>query len=66
MDASLCYLLRTLLVKTDKDRLRAPHTSFDEVKDLTKFEKHLGQVLERLPKQQALKEDEDAFDKDGE
>ncbi|ERL86761.1 hypothetical protein D910_04167 [Dendroctonus ponderosae] len=65
MDASFCYLLRTLLAKTEKDRLRAPHTSFDEVKDLAKFEKHLGQVLERLPKQHALKEDDDVFDKDG-
>ncbi|ENN80476.1 hypothetical protein YQE_03081, partial [Dendroctonus ponderosae] len=64
MDASFCYLLRTLLAKTEKDRLRAPHTSFDEVKDLAKFEKHLGQVLERLPKQHALKEDDDVFDKD--
>lgn len=55
MDASLCFLLRTVMAKTEKDRLRAPHTSFDEVKDLGKFEKHLTQVLDRLPKLSRLK-----------
>lgn len=65
MDASLCYLLRTVMAKTEKDRLRAPHTSFDEVKDLSKFEKHLNQVLERLPKQNILKESDGIFGEEG-
>lgn len=63
-DASLCYLLRTSLAKTEKDKLRAPHTSFDEVEDLTKLEKHWSQVLERLPKQHKLKETSDLFDEE--
>ncbi|XP_063927791.1 protein PTHB1 [Zophobas morio] len=49
-DASLCYLLRTVLAKSEKDKLRAAHTSFEEVKDITKIEKRLSQVLERIPK----------------
>ncbi|RZC35649.1 PTHB1 [Asbolus verrucosus] len=49
-DASLCYLLRTVLAKSEKDKLRAAHTSFDEVKDISKIEKHFTQVLERIPK----------------
>lgn len=52
-DAALCYLLRTILSKSEKDRLRAAHTSFDEVKDITKFEKHFSTVLERLGKKKA-------------
>ncbi|XP_066154098.1 protein PTHB1 [Euwallacea fornicatus] len=56
MDASLCYLLRAVIPKTEKDRLRAPHTSFDEIRDLSKFEKHLSQVLERVPKHGHLKD----------
>ncbi|CAG9760691.1 unnamed protein product [Ceutorhynchus assimilis] len=62
MDASLCYLLRTVMAKTEKDKLRAPHTSFDEVKDLTKFEKHLSLVLERLSKHVGLKESDTVFE----
>ncbi|KAJ3626277.1 hypothetical protein MTP99_016789 [Tenebrio molitor] len=50
VDASLCYLLRTILAKSEKDKLRAAHTSFDEVKDVSKLEKHFTQVLERVPK----------------
>lgn len=50
MDASLCYLLRTVLSKSEKDQLRAAHTSFDEIKDVGKLLKHLVQVLERISK----------------
>lgn len=50
MDAGLCYVLRTILAKSDKDRLRAAHTSFDEVKDISKFEKHFTTVIERITK----------------
>lgn len=50
IDAGLCYVLRTLLAKSDKDRLRAAHTSFDEVKDISKLEKHFTTVIERLVK----------------
>ncbi|KAK9738823.1 PTHB1 N-terminus [Popillia japonica] len=48
IDAALCFLLRTLLAKSEKDKLRAPHTNFEEVKDFSKLEKHFVQVLERI------------------
>lgn len=50
MDASLCFLIRTILTKNEKDKLRAAHTAFDEVKDISKVEKHFTQVLERISK----------------
>ncbi|KRT83422.1 hypothetical protein AMK59_4143, partial [Oryctes borbonicus] len=50
IDAALCFLLRTSLAKSEKDKLRAPHTSFEEVKDIPKLEKHFTQVLERIAK----------------
>lgn len=56
MDASACFLLRTVLAKTEKDKLRAPHTSFEEIKDIGKVEKHITQVLERVAKKGALLE----------
>lgn len=60
MDGALCYLLRTSLAKSEKDKLRAAHSSFEEVKDVSKVEKHLTQVLERIQKKGALlKPDED-------
>lgn len=52
-DGSLCYLLRTNLAKSAKDKLRATQTSFDEIKDISKLEKHLYQVLERVSKRGA-------------
>lgn len=55
-DASACFLLRTVLAKTEKDKLRAPHTSFEEIKDIGKVEKHITQVLERVAKQGDLLE----------
>ncbi|XP_030761020.1 protein PTHB1 isoform X2 [Sitophilus oryzae] len=61
-DTSLCYLLRTALAKTDKDKLRVAHTSFEEVKDMSKFEKHLSQVFERIQKKQSLKEEDETED----
>lgn len=71
IDASACFLLRTVLAKTEKDKLRAPHTSFEEVKDIAKVEKHITQVLERVAKKDALlethfpAEDEVVKEKDG-
>lgn len=62
-DGSLCYLLRTNLAKSAKDKLRAAQASFDEVKDISKLEKHLYQVLERVAKCQGsapISEDNDA------
>lgn len=56
IDASACFLLRTILAKTEKDKLRAPHTSFEEIKDVGKVEKHVTQVLERVAKKGALLE----------
>lgn len=56
MDASACFLLRTVLAKTEKDKLRAPHTSFEEIKDIGKVEKHITQVLERVTKKGTLLE----------
>ncbi|CAH0555835.1 unnamed protein product [Brassicogethes aeneus] len=48
IDGSFCYLLRTVLAKNEKDKLRATQSSFEEVKDVSKVEKHLVQVLERI------------------
>lgn len=60
MNSLLCYLLRTILAKSDKDRLRVAHTSFEEIKDVSKVEKHLVQVLDRISKKEKHeKEDED-------
>lgn len=56
MDASACFLLRTILAKTEKDKLRAPHTSFEEIRDIGKVEKHITQVLERVSKKDVLVE----------
>lgn len=56
VDASTSFLLRTVLAKTEKDKLRAPHTSFEEIKDIGKVEKHISQVLERVAKKDALLE----------
>ncbi|KAK9889617.1 hypothetical protein WA026_006991 [Henosepilachna vigintioctopunctata] len=50
IDGNMQYLLRTCLAKSEKDRLRAQSTSFEQVKDISKVEKHLTQVLERLSK----------------
>ncbi|KAI4461025.1 parathyroid hormone-responsive b1 [Holotrichia oblita] len=50
VDAALCFLLRTILAKSEKDKLRAPHTNFEEVKEFSKLEKHFIQVLERISK----------------
>ncbi|CAH1154117.1 unnamed protein product [Phaedon cochleariae] len=50
MDSSLCYLLRTSLAKSEKDKLRIAQTSYEEVKDTSKLGKHLVQVLERISK----------------
>lgn len=68
MDASLCFLLRTTLAKSEKDKLRAPHTSFEEIKEIAKVEKHLTAVLERISKPEKLLEthfDETAEETDG-
>lgn len=54
VDASACFLLRTVLARLEKDQLRAPHTSFEEIKDIGKVEKHITQVLERVAKKGAL------------
>lgn len=67
MDTSLCYLLRTVLAKSEKDKLRTASSSFEEVKDITKLERHLIQVFERIPKksrgpdQEFVTEDEGKF-----
>ncbi|KAF7277935.1 hypothetical protein GWI33_009051 [Rhynchophorus ferrugineus] len=60
MDTCLCYLLRTVLAKNEKDQLRVAHTSFEEVKDMNKFEKHLTQVLERLQKKSIFNDGSEA------
>ncbi|EFA12827.1 Protein PTHB1-like Protein [Tribolium castaneum] len=49
-DASFSYLLRTVLAKSEKDKLRPAQTNFEEVKDVSKIEKHLTLILERIPK----------------
>ncbi|XP_045474293.1 protein PTHB1 [Harmonia axyridis] len=54
VECNLQYLLRTSLAKSEKDKLRAECSSFEEVQDITKMEKHLSQVLERLSRKMAL------------
>lgn len=64
----MCYLLRTTLAKSEKDKLRAPHTSFEEIKEVSKVEKHITQVLDRLQKSESLLEthfQEEAVDDKG-
>lgn len=61
MDASLCYLLRTTLAKSEKDKLRAPHSNFEEIKDISKLEKHFVQVLERISKKFAIDDSKRIF-----
>ncbi|XP_018575245.1 protein PTHB1 [Anoplophora glabripennis] len=58
MDTSLCYLLRTVLAKSEKDKLRSASTAIEEVKDVTKLERHLVQVFERIPKKSKGQEQE--------
>ncbi|XP_057670640.1 protein PTHB1 isoform X1 [Diorhabda carinulata] len=50
MDATLGYLLRTYLAKSEKDKLRLSQTNIEKVTDISKVEKHLVQVLERISK----------------
>lgn len=52
MDASLSYLLRSVLAKSDKDKLRTAQMSFEEVKDVSRLEKHYFQVIERINKKE--------------
>ncbi|KAL3267708.1 hypothetical protein HHI36_006839 [Cryptolaemus montrouzieri] len=54
LDCNLQYLLRTTLAKSEKDKLRAECTNFEEVKDISKLEKHITQVLERTSKKLSI------------
>lgn len=58
MDSSFCYLLRNILAKSDKDRLRTAQTNFEEVKDISRFEKHFIQVIERINKNETQETEE--------
>ncbi|XP_044271066.1 protein PTHB1 [Tribolium madens] len=49
-DASLSYLLRTVLAKSEKDKLRTAHANLEEIRDVSKIEKHLTLILERISK----------------
>ncbi|XP_071050684.1 protein PTHB1 [Onthophagus taurus] len=62
VDTTLCYLIRTVLSKSEKDKHRAPHTSFEEVKDINKLEKHFSQVLDRVSKRRSNNEKEITHD----
>ncbi|XP_028132016.1 protein PTHB1 isoform X1 [Diabrotica virgifera virgifera] len=50
MDAALSYLLRTSLAKSEKDKLRISQSNVEKVTDISKMEKRLVQVLERISK----------------
>ncbi|XP_044755143.1 protein PTHB1 [Coccinella septempunctata] len=50
IECDLQYLLRTFLAKSEKDKLRAECSSFEEVKYISKMDKHLTLVLERISK----------------
>ncbi|KAG5900310.1 hypothetical protein JTB14_026318 [Gonioctena quinquepunctata] len=50
LDSSLCYLLRTSLAKSEKDKMRMAQANFEEVTDTSKLMKHIVQVLERVSK----------------
>ncbi|CAG9853875.1 unnamed protein product [Phyllotreta striolata] len=50
MDAVLSHLLRTTLAKNEKDKLRISQTQIEKVTDISKMERHLVQVLERVMK----------------
>lgn len=58
MDSSLCYLLRSILAKSNKDKLRTEPTGFEEVKDILKLGKHLVQVIERINKQEIIESED--------
>lgn len=58
MDSSLCYLLRSVLAKSNKDKLRSEQTNFEEVKDISKLEKHIVQVIERINRNETLETEE--------
>lgn len=58
MDSSLCYLLRGVLAKSDKDRLRTSQSCFEEVKDVSRVEKHCIQVIERINKNETQEHEE--------
>lgn len=65
-DSGLCYALRTSLAKSEKDKLRASQTSFDEIKDISKLEKHVITVLERISKRSSIGEDKGKLDENNE
>ncbi|KAF2888410.1 hypothetical protein ILUMI_17763, partial [Ignelater luminosus] len=50
LDVSLCFLIRTILSKSEKDKIKAAHTSIEEITEISKVEKHINQVLERVIK----------------
>lgn len=58
MDSSLCYLLRGVLAKSDKDRLRTTQCCIEEVKDVSRVEKHCIQVIERINKNETQEYEE--------
>lgn len=62
MDSSLCFLLRSVLAKSDKDKLRTAQTNFEEVKDISRLEKHFIQIIERINKKETQEPDETNFE----
>ncbi|CAH1104899.1 unnamed protein product [Psylliodes chrysocephalus] len=66
MDSTLCYLLRTYLAKSEKDKLRISQTNVEKVTDISKMEKHLVQVLERISKTEniSLEQIEDGIEEE--
>lgn len=42
--------MRTILAKSEKDKLKNTSNTLEEVKDINKFKKHIQQVFDRLSK----------------
>lgn len=55
-DASLMYLLRTMLAKSGKDPQRSAPLTLEPLKDTIRLKKHIASVLDRLSKGVQLNE----------
>lgn len=60
IEACLNHLLRTILAKSDKDKLKGGPSTLDNITDLSRFKKHVSQVFDRLSKDSALLESQNS------
>nr|CAD7411732.1 unnamed protein product [Timema cristinae] len=49
-DAALCFLLRTSLAKSHKEKQRVTNSTVEAMKDTTKLKKHVSSAIDRLSK----------------